>query len=48
MSSREWRPEDGKTRIDGLKFGDALAELSVTDAADVDLVAVVRASREDA
>ncbi len=47
MSSTEWRPDDGHERIDGLEFGDALAELSVTDAPEIDPVDAVRESRED-
>ena len=48
MSSTEWRPsdeEDGPDENHG--FGDALAELAVEDAPEIDPVDAVRESRED-
>ena len=48
MSSTEWRPTDAENRSnDDLGFGDALAELAVETAEDVDPVEAVRESRED-
>jgi len=47
MSSSEWRPEDDDRPSEDLKFGEALAELAVENAPDVDPVEAVRESRED-
>jgi|GEM_PF-4812781 hypothetical protein len=47
MSRTEWRPDDGRERLDELDFGDALAELSITDAPEIDPVDAVRESREN-
>lgn len=48
MSGTEWRStddEDGPN--ENVDFGDALAELAVEDAPDIDPVDAVRESRED-
>lgn len=48
MSSTEWRPSDKEDGPDEhLGFGDALAELAVEDAPEIDPVEAVRESRED-
>ncbi|WP_158603199.1 hypothetical protein [Halorubrum sp. Atlit-26R] len=48
MSSTEWRPSDEEDDTDeNLGFGDALAELAVENAPDIDPVEAVRESRED-
>jgi hypothetical protein len=48
MSSTEWRPDDDDDESEtDLKFGDALAELAVEDAPDIDPVEAVRESREN-
>jgi hypothetical protein len=48
MSSTEWRPDDDDHESEpDLKFGDALAELAVEDAPDIDPVEAVRESREN-
>jgi len=48
MSSTEWRPTDDEDGPDeNLGFGDALAELAVEDAPEIDPVDAVRESRED-
>lgn len=47
MSGSKWRPEDDDRPSGDLKFGEALAELAVEDAPEVDPVEAVRESRED-
>ena len=48
MSSTEWRPTDDEDGPDeNFGFGDALAELAVEDAPEIDPVDAVRESRED-
>jgi hypothetical protein len=48
MSNTEWRPTDDEDAPDEtLGFGDALSELAVDDAPDIDAVDAVRESRED-
>lgn len=47
MSSPDWRPADYDDREKDEKFGDALADLAIDDAPEVDSLEGVRESRED-